>query len=59
MRNRKYERDLIRGKSSDVKRKMIEFDRNIGHKSVMSIRKFFMDRDNPSHQVDQAIHDME
>ena len=25
----------------------------------MSIREFFMDRDEPSHIVDQAIHDME
>ena len=44
MRNIKYERALLRGKSSDVKPKMIEFDRKIGHKSVMSIRKFFMHR---------------
>ena len=25
----------------------------------MSVCKFFMDRDEPSHLVDQAIHDME
>ena len=47
------------GKSSDVKPKMVELDRKIGHKSVMSIREFFMDRDEPAHLVDQAIHDME
>ena len=38
---------------------MIELDRKIGHKSVMSIRKFFIDRDAPSLLVDQAIHGME
>ena len=38
---------------------MIELDREIGHKSVMSIRKLFMDRDEIDHQVDQAVHDME
>ena len=31
---------------------MIELDRKIGHKSVMSIRKFFIDRDAPSLLVD-------
>ena len=50
---------LPRGKSSDVKPKMIELDRNIGHNSVMSIREFFIDRDEPAHLVDQVIHDME
>ena len=34
-------------------------DRKIGHKSAMSIRKSFMDRDEPAHLVDQTIHDME
>ena len=37
---------------------MIELDRKIGHKSVMSIWKFFIDRDDPDHLVDQAIHNM-
>ena len=34
-------------------------DRNIGHKSFMSIHKLFMDRDELANLVDQAIHDME
>ena len=38
---------------------MIELDRNIGHNSVMSIREFFIDRDEPARLVDQVIHDME
>ena len=38
---------------------MIELDRKIGHNSVMSICEFFVDRDDPSHLVDQVIHDME
>ena len=38
---------------------MIELDRKIGYKSVMSIRKFFIDRFELDHLVDQAIHDME
>ena len=50
---------LPRGESIDVKPKMIELDRKIGHKSVMSIHKFFMDRDDPDHLVDQAIFDTE
>ena len=54
-----YDPVLQRGKSSDVKPKMIELDRNIGHNSVMSIREFFIDIDDPSHLVDQVIHDME
>ena len=36
-RKRKDDPVLLRGKSSDVKPKMIELDRKIGHKSVMSI----------------------
>ena len=54
-----YDPVLQRGKSSDVKPKMIELDRNIGHNSVMSICEFFVDRDDPSHLVDQVIHVME
>ena len=46
-------------KSSDVKPKMIELNRKIGHNSVMSIREFFIDRDEPARLVDQVIHDME
>ena len=59
VRKRKDDPVLPRGKSSDVKLKMIELDRNIGHNSVMSIREFFIDRDEPAHLVDQVIHDME
>ena len=40
------------GKSSGVKLTLIEFYRKIGHKSVMSIREFFIDRDEPAHLVD-------
>ena len=50
---------LPRIKSSNVKPKIIELGRNIGHNSVMYIREFFVDRDDPAHLVDQAIHDME
>ena len=56
---RKDEPVLPRDKSSDVKPKMIELDRKIGHNSVMSIRKLFIDRDDPAHLVDQVIRDME
>ena len=56
---RKDDPAIPRGKSSYVKTKMIELDRQIGHKSVMSIRKLFIDRDEPAHLVDQVIHDME
>ena len=35
---------LPRHKSSDIKPKMIELGRNIGHNGVMSIREFFIDR---------------
>ena len=59
MRNRKDEPDIPRGNSSDIKPKIIELDRKIGHKSFMSIFKFFIVRDEPAHLVDQAIHDME
>ena len=38
---------------------MIELDRNIDHKSVISICKFFVDIDEPDHLVEQVIHDME
>ena len=58
-RKRKDDPVFPRGKSSGVKTKMIELDRNIGHNSVMSIREFFIDRDEPAHLVDQVIHDME
>ena len=59
VRNRKDEPVLPRGKSSDVKPKIIELDRKIGHNSFMSIRELFIDRDEPAHLVDQVIHDME
>ena len=59
MRKKKDKPALPRGKSSDVKSKIIELDRKIGHKSVMSIHKFFIDRDETAHLLDQAIHDME
>ena len=53
---RKYDLDLPRGKSSDVKSKMIELDRKISRKFFMSIRKFFIDRDEPAHLVYQVFH---
>ena len=59
MRKIKYDPVLPRGKSSYVKLKIIELDRNIGINSVMSICEFFVDRDEPAHLVDQVIHDME
>ena len=59
VRNIKDDPALPKGKLIDFKPKMIELDRNIGHKSVMSISEFFIDRDEPSDLVDQAIHDME
>ena len=34
-------------------------ERNIDHKSVMSIHEFFMNRYEPTNIVDQAIDDME
>ena len=59
MSNIKDEPVLPRGNSSGVKPKMIELDRNIGHKSVMSICELFIDRYEPYHLLYQAIHDME
>ena len=59
VRKRKDDPVLPRGKSSDVKPKMIELDRKIGHNSVISIRELFIDRDEPSHLVDQVIRFME
>ena len=59
MSKRKDDPALQRGKSSDIKPKMIELDTKIIHKSVMSIRKLFIDRDEPAHLVEQVIHDME
>ena len=59
MSNIKDDPDTQRGKSSDVKPKMIELDRKIGNKSVMSIWKLFIDRYELSHLVDQTIHEME
>ena len=38
---------------------MIELDRKIVHKNVMSIRESFIDRDEPAHLVEQVIHDLE
>ena len=58
-RKRRDEPILPIVKSSDVKPKMIELDRKIGHKSVMSIHEFFVDRDEPYHLVYQEIYDME
>ena len=59
VRKRKDDPATPRAKSSDFKEKIIELDRNIGHKRVMSICEFFIDKDEPSHLADQAIHDME
>ena len=52
MSNIKDDPYLPRSKSSDDKPKMIELYKKIGHKSVMSIRKLFIDRDGPAHIVD-------
>ena len=49
---------LPRHKSSNVKPKKVELERKIGHKIVMSIRKFSMHRDEMAHLVDQAVHGM-
>ena len=38
---------------------MIELARKIGHNSIMPIREFFIDIDEPAHLVDQVIHGME
>ena len=59
MIKRKDEPLLLRGESSDFKPKIIELDRKTGHKSVMSIREFLVDRYEPVHLVDQVIRDME
>ena len=59
VRKRRDNPALPRGKSSGFKPKIIEPDSKIGHKSVMSIHEFFIDRDALAHLVDQAIHDME
>ena len=59
LKRRKDEPDLPRGKSSGVKQKITELDRNIGHKSVLYICELFMDRYEPVNLVDQAIRDME
>ena len=59
MRSRRDDPALPRGDSSDVKPKMIQLDRKIGHKQFMYIHNLSMDRDEPSHLVDQDIHDME
>ena len=59
MRKRKDDPVLPRGKSIDVKPKIIELYRKIGHNSVVSIRKFFIDRDEPTHIVYQVIYDKE
>ena len=59
LRKRKDDPVLPRGKSSYFKSKMISLESNICHNSVMSIRKFFIDRDEPAHLVYPSIHDME
>ena len=58
-RNRKDEPVLPRGKSSDVKPKITELDRKIGHNSFIYIHDLFIDRDEPYHLVYQLIRDME
>ena len=58
-RRRKDNHILPRGESCDAKPKMIELDRKIGHKIIMSIRKLFMDRDEPAYLAYQEINDME
>ena len=59
MRRKKDDPALPRGNSSDVKPNIIEVDMKIGHKNVMAISSFFMDRDDPDHLLDQAIHYLE
>ena len=59
VRKRKDYPVLPIGESSGVKPKIIELERKIGHNSVMYIREFFIDRDEPAHLLDQVIHDME
>ena len=59
MRRKKDDPTLPRGNSSDVKPNIIEVEMKIGHKRVMAISRFFMDRDDPDHLVDQMIYDME
>ena len=59
MGSRKDDLALPGGKSSDVKPKIFELDRKIGHKIFTSISKFSMDRDEIAHIVDPAIHGME
>ena len=59
MRRVNYDPALPRGNSSYFNPTIIELDRNIGHKSVMSICEFFVGSDKPSHLVNQVIHDME
>ena len=58
VRKRKNEPTLPRGKLSEVKPKIIEFYRKIGHKHFMSIFELFIDRVEPAN-LDQAIHEME
>ena len=52
VRIRKDDPDIPRGKSSDMKPKIIELYRKIYHKSVVYIREFFMDRYEPARLVD-------
>ena len=59
MRRKKDYPALPRGNSSDVKPNIIEVDMKIGHKCVMAISSFFMDRDDLDHLVNQMIYDME
>ena len=59
MRKRKDDPVIPSSNSSYVKPKMVELDKKISHNSVMSICKFFIDRDRPSHLLDQVLHDME
>ena len=59
LRKIKYDPDISRGNSSCVKPKNIELNRNIGHKSVMSICELSIDRDDPDHILYQVIHDKE
>ena len=59
VRRKKDDPALPRGNSSDVKPNIIEGDMKIGHKHVMDISSFFMDRDDMDHLVNQMIYDME
>ena len=50
---------VLFGDESGTYTNQMEDGNNGGHNSVVSIREFFIDRDEPAHLVNQVIHDME